>query len=322
MKVTLVTLAFFAFCSFAAAQGQTFYPEEFVVTASSLNLREAPDATSKKVASLPKGSVLQFVSAANNGEYAEVDSLMAPWYKVRYQNQTGFVFGAHVAPAIGLYYEGDFVPDGLPPLQWYGVYQRDSFADELRKIEVRVVEEYNEFYGEKIKILKTNQKKPSKFIIGSVKPLRTGYAGPLGIFDIDDYFVSGSLGPGAMMGINPGYPEGDTTLKATYVLAATGCAELVDDYVKLNNYRLILFDFSTQPASRQELTPWVTPEIPEMSPTVNLAWYGDLDGDNRPDAIIEDSPYEVSGRSSLFLSSKARPGEFLRKVCEHFWQGD
>lgn len=322
MRIIFPAIVFLAALSSAAAQGQPFYPEEFVVTASSLNLREALDVKSKKIAGLPRGTVVQFVSAANNGEYVEVDSLNAPWYQVRYQNQTGYIFGAHVTAATGLYYEGDIILDGLPNLQWYGIYKRDSFADEIRKIDVRLVEEYNELYGEKVKTLKTNQKQASKFIIGSVKPLRTGYAGPLGIFEVDDYFLSGSLGPGAMMGLNPGSPEGDTAMKVTFVLTATGCAELEENYVRLRDYRLLVFDYSTDPPMRQDLTPWVMPESPDISPTVNLIWYGDLDGDNRPDALIEDSPYEVSGRTSLYLSSKARPGEFLKKVCEHFWQGD
>ncbi|MFN8303987.1 MAG: SH3 domain-containing protein [Saprospiraceae bacterium] len=320
MKNILLT----AFCCLLlqAARTQDFYPEEYVVTASSLNLRESPDINSKKVASLSRGTVVQFVGVAFNGEYVEVDSIFNRWYKVKHQNTTGYVFGAYVCPTVGLYYENEFFDEELPPLNWYGVYARDSFSDEIRKIEVRTKEEYNEFYGGNIKVLKTNQKQSSKFIIGSVRPFRTGYAGPLGVFEVTDHFVNNGLGPGATYGISPGYPEGDTTAKATYVLTATGCAEFVDDYVQLHNYKLLVLDYSTQPATRQDITQWVTPEVPEISPTVSLSWYGDLDGDNRPDALIDDSPYEVSGRTSLFLSSKARPGEFLRKVCEHFWPGD
>lgn len=304
------------------AQGVPFFPEEYVVTASSLNLRDAPDAKAKKVASLPRGSAVQFVGVALNGEYIEVDSVYDRWLQVRYQGKTGYAFGAYLAPTIGLYYENDQIYSALPPLNWYGVYARDSFADEIRKIEIRAVEEYSEFWGGKITVLKTNQKQTSKFILGTHKPFRTGYAGPLGVYTVNDFFANGSLGPGATMGISPGYPEGDTTTKATYVLSAVGCAEFVDDYVVVRNYRLYALDYTTQPATRQDLSHWVSPEVPEISPTVSLQWYGDLDGDNKPDAIIDDSPFEVSGRSSLFLSSMARPGEFLKKICEHFWPMD
>lgn len=323
MKITLVFFALAVAFSPLLGQNPAFFPEELIVTASSLNLREAPDPGAKKIAGLPRGTVVQFVAAHNNGEYVEVDSLYAPWLQVRYQNQTGYVFGAHVTGTTGLYYEGEIMEGKLPPLQWYGVYARDSFADEVRRIEVQVVEKYHEFYGEKVKTLITNQREPSKFIVGTAKPFRTGYAGPLGVFETDDYFANRSLGPGAMLGLNAGNPEGDTMTKPTYVLIATGCAELMpENYVHIANYQLLVFDYATDPPRRQDLTPWVTPEMPEVSPSVSLAWYGDLDGDNRPDVLIEDSPYEVSGRTSLFLSSKAKPGQFLHKVCEHFWQGD
>lgn len=322
MKITLLLLWLSAAGSLLSAQDNPFFPEEMIVTATSLNLRESPDVNAKKLAGLPRGTVVQFVAVHNQGEYVEIDSAYAPWLKVRHQNQTGYVFGAHLTGTTSLYYENDILDGQLPPLQWYGVYQRDSFADEVRKIELRLVEEFNEFYGARVKTLKTNQQQASKFIIGTLKPFRTGYAGPLGAFAVEDYFLTASLGPGASMGINPGYPDGDTTTKATYVLMATGCAELVDNFVQVRNYQLLAFDYGTEPPTRQDLTAWVKPEAPEISPSVSLAWYGDLDGDNRPDALIEDSPYEVSGRTSLFLSSRARPGEFLYKVCEHFWPGD
>ena len=38
--------------------------------------------------------------------------------------------------------------------------------------------------------------------------------------------------------------------------------------------------------------------------------------DGKPDALLDDCPYEMGCRDALFLSSKAKPGEYLRKVCE------
>ena len=123
-----------------------------MVTANTLNLRDAPDKNSNKVASLQKGAVLQYMEAWNNGQWVQADttdpeSPYAPWLKVRFQGKTGYVFGAYVTGTIGLYHEGDFFfnPDPLPSLNWYGLYRRDSFADELRSIIVRLEEENNEF---------------------------------------------------------------------------------------------------------------------------------------------------------------------------------
>ena len=304
-----------------AQQAPVFFPEEMVVSATGLNLREKPDKQSDKVITLKRGDVVSVVEVWNDGAAVEVDSLWAPWFKVTYKDKTGYAFGAHLNSTFDLRYEGDIVTS-LPPLQWYGVYQRDSFADEVRKIEVRLHAEFNEFYGGVVKILKTNQKDASKFIVGTLKNIKTGYAGPLGVFEVSDYFVSDDLGPGAMLGLHPGNEVNDTTVKSAYTLAATGCARLEDLMVKVSDYRLALIDYSSQPPATQDLTPWFKALTPDTNPNVTLSWYGDLDMDNKPDAIINDCPYEIGCRASLFLSSAAKPGTFLRKVCEHIWEVD
>lgn len=306
-----------------------------VVTATSLNLREAPDKNGKKIASLSRGAVVQFVEAHNKGQWVQADttdpnSPYGPWLKVRAQGKTGWAFGAYLAGTFCLYHEGDFfwndVP--LPPLNWYGVYVRDSFADELRKIEIRMVEEMNEMFGEKVKVLKTNQKDASKFIVGSLQPMKTGYAGPLGIMEVKDFYLSGELSPGATLSIHPGgdWNSNDTTVKPSYIFAVTGCARMedIENYltVKVSDYKVTLLDYTTMPPRRQDFTPWVQPESEDFNPNVRLSWYGDLDMDGKPDAVLDDCPFEMGCRDALFLSSKAKPGEFLRKVCERFWPGD
>lgn len=331
MKFVFPLAAFLFFAGQGGAQS-LFFPDEMIVTASSLNLREAPDKNGKKIASLPRGTVVQFIEADNNGQWVQADttdpnSPFGPWLKVRSEGRTGWVFGAHLTGTTGLYHEEDMFwnDDPLPALNWYGVYSRDSFADELRKIEVRIAEENSEIYGASIKVLKTNQKDRSKFIIASLKPMKTGYAGPLGIYEVRDMYLSGELAPGSAVSVHPGGDLNDTLIKPSYLLVATGCATLTsEEYVnvKVNDYKLTLLDYSFQPPGRQDLTPWVQPAMEEFNPTVRLSWYGDIDMDGKPDVLIDDCPFEMGCRDALFLSSKAKPGEFLHKVCEHFWPGD
>lgn len=319
------------FASPMLAQNQVaFFPEEMVVTANALNLREAPDVNSKKVASLQQGALLQFVEAWNNGQYVQADTTVEDspygrWLKVRTKSgSTGWVFDAYVSNTVELFYENSpqFDSKSVLPLYWYGVYARDSFADELRKVQVRLAEEPNEFYGGSVRYLKTNQKESSKFLIASQAPLPTGYCGPLGVFDPNTMFYTRSLGPGSQISIFPGNDMTDTLVKPTYGLAATGCAAFDNNYVRISDYKLILLDYSTDPVQTQDLSAWVRTEFPEVNQMVDLLWFGDLDRDNKPDAIIQDCPYEVGCRASLFLSSRAKPGEYLRKVCEFYWPGD
>lgn len=302
-----------------------------VVTASTLIMREAPDQNSKKITGIPRGSVVHYLEAYNHGEFVQLDTSLAqyaPWLKVQFKDKTGYVYGAFLSGTYFLAYEDDVI-DEVPPLQWYGVYARDSFSDEIRKIDLRVTEEFSELYGSKVKTLKTNQKQTSKFLIGTIVPLKTGYAGPLGMYHIGDMYTANVLNPGAMVSIYPGQDGIDTTgLETTgapiptYLLAATGCAKFDNDFVSVSDYRLFLIDYEFQPSHRQDLSPWVQTETPEVSPNVSLLWYGDLDMDNKPDLIIQDCPYEAGCRTSLFLSSKAKPGEYLHKVAEHFWPGE
>lgn len=301
-----------------------FFPEELVVKASALNLRDQPDKSGKVVEKLQRGATLTLLEAANGGEYVVVDSVNGVWLKVKSRNKTGYVFSPHVIGAYNLYQEGDIFDETPPQLQWYGVFMRDSFADELRKIEVHLEDEYNELYGEQVKVLKTDQKDHSKFIIGTIYPLTPGLAGNLGAYDPAALYLSGELSPGAMMPISPGQEIHDTIPVSTYFLAAVGCAQFEEttDYVKVEGYRLYALESTDKaPSPRQDLTGWVQPD-PEINPSVSLVWYGDVDHDRKPDAIIQDAPFESGVRMSLFLSSKAQPGEFLHKVCEYFFPID
>ena len=325
MKPTFVSCLIVA-ATLAAMPAQAqmnFFPEELIVNASILNLRDRPDLSGKVVEKLPRGAALTLVEIVNEGQFVEVDSVFGAWLKVQYKNKNGYVFSPHVTGKYNLYQDGDFFNDALPDMNWYGVYVRDSFADEMRKIEVRLVEEYSDFFMENMKILKTNQKDTAKFIIGSATPLRPGFAGNLGLFDPGSVYLSNDLAPGAMLPVFAGQEPDDTTVTPTYFLAAVGCAQFESsDYVQVSGYRLYVLELNTDtPAVRQDITGWVQP-AEGMSPTVRLIWYGDLDSDRKPDVLLQDSPYEAGARLSLFLSSKARPGEYLHKVCEYFYPID
>ncbi len=293
-----------------------FFQEEYVVKVAKLNLRERPDANSKSVEVLSQGAVLKFAEAHNGGEFAQLnDTTYGQWLKVRTPtNKTGYVFGNYVSGAYELLYEGQWIEE-LPLLSWYGVYKRDSFADETRKIKVSAETAENELYGS-FKTIKTNQKDKAKFIVGSVKPLSTGFCGSLGMYDPGTEYVQNALSPGALLSVYPGTEMGDTTYTKSWFLAATGCGELTDTAIVINNYRVFAMDDYPLTQTRQELTDWFK-MAPGNIPSVSVIWYGDLDGDRKPDLVTEDCP-ELGCRYSLFLTSKARPGELIRKVCEYY----
>lgn len=300
-----------------------FFPDELVVTASVLNLRDKPDKTGKVVEKLPRGAELSLLSLVNDGEYIMVDSTYGAWLRVQHKNKSGYVFSPFVSSRYTLYQDGDILEEMTPGLNWYGVYMRDSFTDDLRSIQVHLEKEYHEVIGEEVMVLKTNQKEHSKFLVATVSPLAQGVVSNLGLFDPGSLYITADLSPGVMMPIYPGQDMDDTTSFSTFFLAATGCAQFdTNDYVYVSDYRLYAFEtMQGGPTSRQDITGWVQP-AEGINPRVQLVWFGDLDRDRKPDAILQDYPNEAGGRMSLFLSSKAKTGAFLHKVSEYYFQID
>lgn len=328
MKSILTVLLLLAFGFPAAAQYAPFVPEELVVTANSLNLREEPNINSKKIASIPRGAKMRFLEAHDNGAFVQTDTLdaegpWAPWYKVSYQKQTGYVFGAHVSGRYNLYFEGAYMETMPVGLHWYGVYTRDSFADETRKIEVKIVDEYNEMYGATAKFLRTNQPDVAKFLIATSEPLKTGFSGPTGIFDVNQYYGNNTMFPGATVVIHRGFDAknaADTLSSPSYVISALGCVEMRDNVTMFENYRLLLFDYTdAEIPVQQDLTPWFKTAFLELYPTISLFWQGDLDQDGKPDAVFQDCPEEGGCRISLLLSSEAKGKDRLKKICETYF---
>jgi uncharacterized protein YgiM (DUF1202 family) len=93
------------------SQINTFYPDELVVTASSLHLRQSPSMNSSSLALLKKGEFMQYMEPANKGEYVEIDSTWGVWLKVRGQGKMGYVFSPYVSGAYTLQYEGQFTSE-------------------------------------------------------------------------------------------------------------------------------------------------------------------------------------------------------------------
>ena len=329
MKHFLTLLLISSLYLSALAQSTPYFPEELIVTADNLNMRSAPGKNATKTGSLIKGTVVQFLEAWNNGEYVQLDttdenSPFGPWLKVRSGNKTGWVFGSYLTGTTGLYYEEAilFEEPATELFNWYGVYPRDSFADELRVVKVTKGKVTDEFSGQELDVLKTDQEDASKFLIASRIPLKTGYCGPMGYMDVEQAGCVSVLSPGTQFAVYPGNDVSDTLIKPAYGIAVTGCAELEGMIAVIKNFNVNILDYATEPLMVQNLTSWLTPENPEEAPIVEMLWFGDVDRDNKPDIIFQDCPYAGGCRSSLYLSSRAKSDELLHKVCEHFWQGE
>jgi hypothetical protein len=320
MKFSLVLAGLLLVSGSISAQYTTFFPSEFIVKIQALPLLESPDVHARKLSTLPRGAIVQFVDAYKNGEYQTIDTFSGPvrWIKVRYRDKLGYVLEQNLSGTFQLLYEGN-PAESLPPLNWYGVYIRDSTTDEIRKVELRLEETYDEVDRVRIKLVKTDQRDFCKFLVGTTQALPVGFAGPLGSYRVNDIRTIDGLLPGSQVSVYTGRPVTDTTSHSAWQLAATGCAYIKDEFLTVTDYQLFLIDYDPGSAKKQVLTPWIAPESANSRQDVSLVWYGDLDHDNRPDFILQDNPFENGFRTSLFLSGKAEKGHFVGKVCEYIW---
>ena len=68
---------------------------------------------------------------------------------------------------------------------------------------------------------------------------------------------------------------------------------------------------------KQTIVPFNSPvETPTM-----IGWIGDIDRDGIPDFIMELSGHDNTGRTCLFLSSKADSNELVKLVATHTTTG-
>jgi Bacterial SH3 domain len=293
-----------------------FFQEEYIIQSPVVSMLENPDSK-KVVETLKKGTVVKFVEVWREGRFFALDTLYGQWLKVRTpSNKTGYVYSEYVSGTYELALEGMYLYKGVPEgLDWYGVFMRDSFSDELLRVKPQIKEENEEDFW--AKTLMTDQPKPSKFLLGTTQRLKPGFCGSLGHYDPGMMYSNNSLNPGNLLSIYIGTEMGDTTSTPSWFLAAAGCGRLTDTTLVMDNYQLFLMSDYPFGGIRQDLTKYVR-TAPGVLPSVSLLWYGDIDYDNKPDMILDDCPEEIGCRYSLFLSSKAGPGELVRKVCEFY----
>ncbi len=307
-----------------ALPGQvSFVPEKVIVKASSINLRSGPLLTNGNIiARLKEGTVLEVVELHDQGAMVELNGRWSPWYKLRTESgQIGYALGDFLSPTLIIQYEDAWIDGNIPALNWYGIYQKDAHSDEIRRVRVRKEAIYSEAQQDTLYVLRTDQLDTAKFLIGTLETMQEGYAGPLGSMEAVGWFAAGEMSPGIQVPVVTGRENDAVGPASSYFLVATGCADWVDNAMSVRDYKLRMVEVQAEEQQIQDLSSWLICEH-QHPPTVQLLWYGDLDCDWVPDLLIHDCPFEMGCRTSLFLSSKAKQNELVRKVGEFFWQGN
>lgn len=295
------------------------WPEQLEVAASSLKLRDAPNLQSKVLATIPQGAWVKNRSRQfeDRLQWEEIDEMGAYWLPVQYQGQNGYVFGAYVNAPFQLFYEKTAV-DYVPKVNhWYAVYSTPK-GDELREVKVHTTLDSNEVLEELQRTLRTDNPEESKFILATNRELKTGLIG--------DFFNQNSettpenasdfaLTPGTSLLLTRSRPWNDNKI---YTFFGTGNFELSQEGLVQKNYKI----WATQRTEsrlgfdlQQDLALFLGPSVAFCT----LNWYGDLDGDGKPDALISRCTEDAGCTDVLFLSSEAKSGELLHPVAAYFW---
>lgn len=100
----------------------------------------------------------------------------------------------------------------------------------------------------------------------------------------------------------------------TIKLYVTGLKQMVSsDWYQLANYKMMLSISENDEVTTQNIIA-IADFDDDM---IDIIWIGDLDGDNKPDLIIDTSRHYNVMAPTLFLSSRAEKGEIVKCVALH-----
>jgi len=328
MKACLVSLLLLLYQGLAFAQDSTCREGEMkarVLSKTGLKLRSGPSQKADVKLSVAYWSLVDLCES--DFVHDTIDGTIGSWWRVRYKGTDGYMFGGYlleVDTAHSRYKDVRIMQERSscsqvnydPALNWYGVYRMDGF-DTIMRVEIDVTRgniAIIEKTGEDGLSVRTNHSDSlwSLFLIGSKTPLvessvRNGRHEGKWMFpgQSQDVFVLGGRR-------NPMYskPIPRDQRPPRISLIALGAVTDVDYCPQMEDYRLILKSDQVNPI-RQNIT-----ELIKFKGECNmprLYWFGDLDGDKKPDMVFVGGVTSMA-EYTLLLSSLANENEYVHVV--------
>ncbi|MEO7176363.1 MAG: hypothetical protein ABIV51_10685 [Saprospiraceae bacterium] len=300
--MSILQLLFFIFYPFNInPQPCEGYEVKVRVSAKSgLVIRDLPSSKGRVVYKVPYWGKLDACSLRERPD--TIDNIPGAWISVKLGKYQGYMFDGYLCEIdSSVDAKTDFRLEFEeincscinydPTLNWYGVY-RTNGGDSLLKVEIEIYK-MELMENSSIDLLRTNIKdRESLFLIGSKIPLterKIGYG-----TDRHDFV----------------YPGQSFRMRGGIVLNALGNVKSIGYCPEIENYKLRL--------SNEGFGGWNQDLTPDFSMVgeckmMYLIWNGDLDGDQLDDYVFEEAG-TVSSVRTLFLSSQATSGNFVKKV--------
>ncbi len=201
----------------------------------------------------------------------------------------------------GVFHDGE-VLENIESLNWIGLFKNDH-GYYLKNTTIRASRAKDEILDEDNAktgwMVSPDNKDLCELLINGVEELKESR--------IDTFVLKKNV-------LFPGEKFQFKTSSRTYSLSATGrvTAKTVD-WQEVENYKLYLECTVDGKPIKQLIA-----AIPHFEDAiVTILWCGDLDLDEKPDFIINTSYHYNMLSSSLYLSSKAFPGQLVRYIGTH-----
>lgn len=306
---------------------QPYQTDLTVVAVSGLNMREEPSLNSKKICSIPFGTIIQGQNSITDGHEIELDGLMGKWVQAQYKGLTGFVFSAYiyrgkwVAESKGdinkdfrLLQEGFYCEsiNYSPYLHWYALLQNGT-STILKKVNVSITL-YDELdisqlerTGEEAPngrpfLIETDIKEKSILLLGTKRELKK--ISHVQIPELIDFERSGNKTENSSFTSFAFLPNKSLSFQSNSYLYHLKTKETPDSLKKANwkqkndweNYSVdgVICEVSNEEAGEftfdfsEDLGhPGLTTFLTHSFETPKLLWSGDLNGDNIQDFIFK-----------------------------------
>jgi hypothetical protein len=325
MKTCLVSLLFFIFTGRVLAQESSCVDSEFrarVIAKSGLNLRSEPHRNAKTLRSLPYWGEIKLCPEKVSFQFRDtIDGFVGFWRLLEYQGTEGYAFDAfllhvghydtlHIATKdyrfsmeFGNCSDINFDPN----LHWFGVYRMDGF-DTIMPVNIEVVN--------------PNARIVRGYDDGNDWVLRTQYSDSMNALFLIGFknpvaAASEHRGQHELSWLYPGQIQHVNTRNAkrvngkhSFELIAAGTVKKVQYCPELENYRMFITD-DRYNGHEQDMLPYLK-HLGECGMPM-LYWFGDIDGDSRPDMVFQaGSNYMVE--YTLFLSSLSTGSNYVGKA--------
>ncbi len=284
----------------------------YIVISNKLNVRDKPSMNSNIIGVLENGETVKVIGHDRfnfeNYDCESVNDYEHCWREITFNQKKGYVHSLYLGTKYMLFYEDAYIHYYPKVKYWYGVY-RDSISQKevLRKIEPFVKNLKHESDVEH-DFLITNNKQKSLFIIATNTLITER---EMGVFTRsqnkeNDYY--NNLKPGVRQWL---YSQviGSTVAGPLYELITTGDYFISDYGLATKNIEFYVYEGNFPNLTKiQNIT-----KFTRNKEHVKIEYFGDIDGDYKPDIIIQASSHN-SHNSILLLSSEAGPKDLLEEV--------